>query len=849
MEGEASSALSRFAPGAQLGPYRIEAALGAGGMGVVYRALDIRLGRQVAIKICRGQFSGRFEREARAVSALNHPHICILHDVGPDYLVMELVEGETLAARLKQGALPMKDVLRYGTEIADALAAAHQKGIVHRDLKPANIMLTKSGVKVLDFGLAKLTAQADETVTMTDVAAGTPAYMAPEQFEGRDAGGQTDIYALGLVLFEMATGRRLSPGAPVEAGTLPPQFAHVVERCLAREPESRWQSAADIAAELAWIADAPAQTSHGNGARKWKPAAAVIAGAVLLAAAYLALRRPAAPRESVVRFPLVVDGQLDEGEAPAPSPDGRYLAAAAVDSSGKRRIWLRSLEEAEGRWLAGTEDAGWPFWSGDGRWIGFHAQGRIKKVSPSGGSPQSILETPGVFMAAWNGLGDLIFAPNNRSQLYRAKESGGAAQPLTRLDTGRTENSHRWPLFLPDGRHFLFIARSTDARQNALYIGSLDSGETRRLMTAESQVADVPGALLFVREGTLFRQSFDGNRLSGEPVAVAEHVANNPISVQADFGASHDGRVLLVRSAGTGGNSLTWFQRNGAAAGILGTPGVYFDPRISPDGRRVLFDRPDGDHGNRDLWTADTTSGVMFRLTTNPANDLLGIWSPDGREIVFGSDRGGGPVLEFYRKSAEVADAEMKLNFGLPPDQFDLMDWSRDGAWAAFHGHSRPVAGLLVASMDGARKASRVSPPAAREFFPRFSPDGQWIAYASDESGRSEVHVRRFHGVPGGGNPSIQVSNNGGGHAVWSKDGAELFYLGSDFKLYAVRTRDLRPGALPASTALFTACPDTQPLSGPLTGYPYDTAPDGRFLFICRPAARGYVVTVKQGGR
>ena len=826
-------------PGTQVGPYRIEAVLGAGGMGQVFRAIDTRLGRPVAIKFSHEKFSDRFEREARAISALNHPNICTLYDVGENYLVMELVEGETLGARLKKGALPMDHVLRYGAEISDALAAAHAKGITHRDLKPGNIMLAKNGVKVLDFGLAR--SVDDNTLTLTNAVMGTPAYMSPEQREGRLCDARTDIYALGLILAEMATGKRQTTEG------LSGSFGHVVERCLVKEPDDRWQSARDVRAELLWAGkalSAAGEPSHAPGHR-WVIAAIVILCAAWLGVGFSWLRRPALPPDVAVRFSFTIDGQTNDA-APEPSPDGRYMVASALDSSGKRLLWIRALSESEGHWIAGTNGAGLPFWSGDGRWIGFFAEGRIKKVSPTGGSPQTVVEIPALYAASWNAAGDIVYAPNNRSELYRIKESGGPPQRLTKLDASRTENSHRWPRFLPDGRHFVFTARCTDARNNAVYLGSLDAPETHRLAYVESQVADVPGALLFVREGTLLRQAFDGDTLSGEPVAVEEHVLSNTISAQSAFGASADGRVVLTRPAASGGNILTWFKPDGTASGTLGTPGTYFEPRIVPNGSRVIFDRPDGDHGNRDLWSIDTQSGAAFRLTTDPANDLEPVLSPDGKQILFASDRAGRPEMEFYQKNSLEADGEQKLDFGMPQGQFDLMDWSHDGKWVAFDGHTQPDNDILIAPLSGARKAFTFLKTRFSEFFPRFSPDSKWIAYTSDESGKREIYVRPFTGGPAGDGAAIQVSNNGGGYHAWSRDGSELFFLAPDFKMYSVQTRDLKAGSLPASTVLFTACPATQPLYEPLGGYPYDVAADGRFLIVCRSGQSSFFVTVKR---
>ena len=825
-----------LAAGDKLGPYEILAPIGAGGMGAVWRARDPRLNREVAIKVSAQQFEERFAREARLIAALNHPNICQVYDVGPDYLVMELIEGETLASRLRRGPLGMDQTLRYGAQTADALTAAHRKGIVHRDLKPGNIMLTKAGVKVLDFGLAK--SEHDETMTLANAVMGTPAYMAPEQRAGKESDARSDIYALGLVLREMAAGRgnaRLANG----------QFAHIIDRCLADEPEERWQSASDIKAELDYLANAPAEIEPRPAEPKtllpW--ALAGIAGLALIAGMLWMRGRTPVQAQLPVRFSFTMDGQLADG-APEPSPDGRYFVANPLDASGHRLLWLRAIDQPEGHWIAGTDGAGAPFWSGDGRWIGFYAAGRIKKVSPEGGVPQTVVEVPSVYSATWNSQGDMVFAPSNRSELYLIKESGAPARPITKLDSGRTENSHRWPRFLADGRHFVFTARCTEAKNNAIYLGALDSSETKRLLYTESQAAPIPDGLLFVREGTLFRQNLKSLQVAGEPIVLSERVLHNTISAQASFGASMDGRVVLTRPASSGGNTLTWTKRDGTILGTLGRPGVYFDPLVSPDGDRLLFDRPDGDRGNRDLSVMDIRTGSVTRLTTNAANDLEPAWSPDGKEVLFASDRAGGPAMEFFRKGAGIADEERKVDFRLPPGQFDLMNWSRDGRWVAFNGHAAPNNDILIAPIGGSGQAFPFFRSRFVEVFPRFSPDGKWIAYTSDEPGTREIFVRPFAGAPGDGTPAVQVSNGGGDYHVWGRDGTELFYMARDFKVYSVRTRDLKAGSIPPSILLFTACPTTQPFVEPLGGYPYDVAPDGRFLMVCRSGQSSFVVTV-----
>ena len=525
-----SSSGKQAAAGTQFGPYRIESTLGAGGMGQVYRALDTRLHRFVALKVAHQAFDERFEREARAIAQLNHPHICSLYDVGPNYLVMEVVEGQTLATHLERGALPLDQVLRCGIQMADALAAAHAKGIVHRDFKPGNVMLTKSGVKVLDFGLAK--SESDQTVTHTHAVLGTPAYMAPEQREGRAADARTDIYSLGLVLREMATGRKTE-----DLQGLPAQFVHVVRRCLEVDPAERWQSAIDVKKELEWAGvsalAAPAIARRSSSRLAWGVAALASFG--VIAAGVLSFTREPAPALLPTQFTLVLDKEIsgyDLATLPVPSPTGEFLAFSGVGSDGGTALWVRELQAPAARRLPGTDGASRIAWSPDGKWIAFDADGKLKKVSPNGGPPQTIAPVPGFQDAAWGSGGDIIFRPSNRMPLYRIHESGGSVQPLTTLNASLTENSHRHPEFLPDGRSFFFVSRCGERKNNALYIGSLDSPEVTRLMAAEARVSYVaadggrPEMLVYYKDGVVVAQRFSlaDRRLIGEPTTLLDHV-------------------------------------------------------------------------------------------------------------------------------------------------------------------------------------------------------------------------------------------------------------------------------------------------------------------------------------
>jgi serine/threonine protein kinase len=759
-----------LAVGTRLGPYEILSTIGAGGMGEVYKARDTRLDRSVAIKICSHEISNRFEREARAISALNHPHVCTLFDIGPNYLVMELVEGESLAARLKKSPLATPLVLRYGSQIADALAAAHSRGIIHRDLKPANIMVTKTGVKVLDFGVAALspdfvvTAERSEPLTAPHTTVGTLAYMAPEQLDGRECDARSDIFALGLVLYEMSTGRRAFPAnshaalvgqvmrcEPAPMTNVSPQFAHIVERCLARDPDGRWESAKDVRLELEWAAkqSGPEQVAPSTtSSRLWPWAVVAVAGAMLAMVAFAVFRRPT-PALVPVRLSLSFEGLSGEVGAPVPSPDGKNFVFPAFDPSGRRSLWLRPLDSELARRLPTTEDAVQPFWSPDGRWIGFFAQEKLKRIRLSGENAETIGEVKSIATglaigAVSNQAGDIILSGGNRSPLFRVRASGGPMQQLTRLDSSRAENSHRFPAFLPDGRHFLFVARSNQRANDALYLGSLDSGETRRVMTVQSNVSYVPGRdggsglLLFIRDGTLVQQAFDGEQPTGESVPIVENVEYQAASLYGAFAASGDGTVLIFRPAPSGRTELRWFDRRGNAAGTLGPAGDYGQPRISPEGGRVLFSRPDERTGNRDVWYIETARGITARMTTDPANDWWPVWSPNGRSILFASDRGGGPQFAiFIKRSMDPGSGEAQLfqfqGSALPED------WSHDGKWIVFATNSGSSAtDLWVVPTSGSAPFAFLAPPLRRTArASRLTADGSPIHRTRQDAMRS----------------------------------------------------------------------------------------------------------------
>ncbi len=892
--------------GCRLGVYQVVTPLGAGGMGEVYRARDTRLGRDVALKVLPREFTAdpdrlaRFEREARALAALNHPHIAAIYgieDIEPPAdsglqgtvrtLALELVEGDTLAQRIQQsaerrrsGGLSVDDALAIARQIADALDVAHEKGIVHRDLKPSNIMIRPDGVvKVLDFGLAKLTpavASAEPAstsaptftaeATRDGLIVGTAAYMSPEQARGQVVDKRTDIWAFGCVLYEMLAGRaafaRATPTDTLAAilerepdwSALPPDLPAILRRllnrCLQKDSRHRMRDMGDVRIGLEEVVAVPVVTGtkeadRARGRRRLAIGIALVAviGAAALTWLLTRLRDsgPATASERVIRLEMSLDSVGPE--LPMPSPDGRHLAFVRATGPDRRLLWIHSLDSGESRSLPGTEGAMDQIWSPDGRWIAFFADGKLKKVSPSGGPPQTVTTVAGFQDAAWGARGDIIFRPANRQGLLRVHESGGTPSELTTLDRSLTENSHRGPFFLPDGRRFLFTNRCEQREHNALFLGSLDSGRTQRVLPLQSNAAYLPprggsaGALLYYRDGGLFAQRFDTEHvvLLGEPVPVLEHVGYRAASVLAQFEASLDGSLIVSRPAGDD-NLLTWFNRKGEATGTVGGPDSYHQPRISPNGALIAFNRADPQNGNRDIWYTEISRGITARLTTDAANDWFPAWSPNGKQMVFTSDRAGaksgaGGYL-FIKKSMDPGRDELPL----PTEaESGAYDWSRDGKWISFGGQD-----IWIASVSGDSKPFAFLATSFHEGGGRFSPDGKWIAYVSDETGRVEVYVRRFSGAPAT-EGRLQVSKSGGEDPVWRSDGQELFYVSgnqNDVGVYAARTSDLnRTGGVSVPELLFRACPQTT-VAGPMDGTPweyvYDTDDGKRFLINCR---------------
>lgn len=780
-------------------------------MGEVYRARDTRLDRTVAIKTLPDHLHTtapareRFEREAKAISSLNHPHICTLYDVGhqegTDFLVMEYLEGQSLADRLKKGALPLEQVLQYAIEITAALDTAHKHSVIHRDLKPGNIVLTKTGAKLLDFGLAKLratepdaglTAMATQTTPLTGEGTilGTLQYMAPEQLEGADADARTDLFALGAVIYEMATGRKAFEGKnqaslisaimnaqppPISSShsVAPPLLDHIVRTCLSKDPDARWQSAHDVLVELKWIAEggsqaavpAPAVRRKGPELMAWALAIAAAAAFAYLALIHFREKPPAA---HVARFQIQTPPFLSsEASVPVIAPDGLRLVFPATDADGKNLLWLRSLDSPAFQPIAGTEEGIDPFWSPDSRLIAFFAQGKLKKIDPSGGPTQILCDLPSTAQwsspgGAWNKDGVILLGANNA--LMRLSAQGGEMKPVHELDKPR-EMALGWPRFLPDGNHFLYDSfRPTGG--GGIYLASLDSKETRLLIPTDSNVNYVfPGFLLYGRQYTLLAQPFDVDKLrvTGEPIPVASQMAVMRYGPGSQYSVSQNG-VLVYRGVGSADVQLAWYNRDGKRLASVGQPGAYGIITLSPDEKRVALERFDAQLRTNDLWTLELASGIFSRLTFNPADETDPVWSPDGRELVFSSTRKGATNL--YRKVIGGGDEEILLDSA---EQKYAKLWLKDGSILFINEQGKTFYNLPLA---GNREQVVLTRSEFDRDNPRVSPDGHWIAYNSLESGRWEVYVAAF--------PSFQekrqVSGNGGCQPLWRKDGKELFY-------------------------------------------------------------------------
>jgi len=859
-----------LANGTKLGPYEIVSPLGAGGMGEVYRARDTRLGRDVAIKVLPSHLSSdahrreRFEREARAISALNHPHICTLYDVGregdTDFLVMELVEGESLAARIEKGPLPAEQVLRLGSEIADALEKAHRLGITHRDLKPGNIMLTKSGIKLLDFGLAKIAAPAPadapnaaetmltsklpgepgKPLTQKGSIVGTYQYMAPEQLEGQDADARSDIFSFGAVLYEMATGKRAFDGktpASVIAAVLaaeptpisalqpmtPPALERLVKTCLAKDPDERFQSAHDLSLQLKWISEAGSQAGVAAPVvahrRNRERIAWVLAALGLLLAASLAIVFARTvlnqPKPAVARFLISLPENVFVYQVSL-SPDGRLFAFVGVSKDGVRQIWLRPIDNLAAQPIAGTDGAGILFWSPDSRYLAYFDSVGLKKVAISGGSPQTLCNLGGISSGSWDADGVIIFATDAAGPLLKVSADGGEPSPFTKLDPSLGETRHAAPSFLPDGRHFLYLSiRNTVGAQLWTCIGSLDSDQTKCLGNSDSMVRYAPpGFLLYKRGNTLLAQPFDLRRLAttGDAVPIADSAAS--------FSASDNGILAYTPAEAAAQYQLQWFDRSGKTLGTVGPPALYSAPALSPDGTQVAVGVVDAQHvAARDLWLFDLKRATASRFTFDPTDESNPVWSHDGSQIIFTSTQTGN--RDIYEKAASGIGTS-QLIFASKDQQKSVNDWSPDGRYVVYDTTS--PGSLWVLPLFGDRKPFLYVQGSTEAREARFSPNGRYIAYSSNETGTYEVYVATFPDHTG----KWQVSSGGGAHPEWRHDGKELYFI-SGGKLMAVDVSDIG-GQFQAGVPKPLFAPDFRPDRGSGNGVYAVTADGQRFL-------------------
>jgi serine/threonine protein kinase len=826
------------------------------------------------------------EREAKAISSLNHPYICTLHDIGSqdgvDFLVMEYLEGETLADRVQRGSLPLEEALKIGIQIAQALDKAHARGIVHRDLKPANIMLTKNGPKLMDFGLAKpapaigsasgdvpltpstptmsvavLTGSASP-LTQKGTVVGTFQYMAPEVLQGVEADACSDIFSFGCVLYEMFTGRRAFEGKsqfsvlgaildkePERISTVlpdsPPRLDETVWRCLAKSPDQRYGCMHDVRIQLEALAEArPKDSSAQPVSSKPVPVSSrllwLIAGIVALIVLSIGMAYVfQVPKPTpVVRSSILPPAgtafvtMLPASGPPVLSPDGTRLAFTARDEKSKVLLYVRPLKSLTAVPLAGTDDAIYPFWSPDGREIGFFAAGKLKKINADGGPPQNLCDSVGGRGGAWSKYGLIVFTPSSNQRLFSVSAAGGTPEAASKLDVSKAENSHRWPSFLPDGKHFLYWARSSrGAESTVLYVGELGSLQAKLLMKSETMAVYASGHLLFMRDQTLMAQTFDPSRmeLSGEPVPIAEHVAVNGATVRAMFSPSDTGALVYQAGEGSSGWKLVWSGRDGKPMGSVAQPDRYIGPALSPDGTRLAVTIFAGSQGTADIWIFDLTRGTGTRLTfstASPANQTTPVWTPDGKTVFYASSVKGAPHI--YAKAADGSSPERAVLEGT--DSFEYpRSISPDGRYLVYERKvpkSETGYHLWALPLFGDGKSFPIVQDAFDEGEATVSPDGKWMAYQSNESGRREVYIAAF---PGGG-AKWQVSSNGGIAAKWREDGKELFFLDPADNLVAVDVTSGKAVQLGAPHALFQAVGIQRDFG------PYDVTGDGKKFLI-----------------
>jgi eukaryotic-like serine/threonine-protein kinase len=871
--------------GTRLGPYEIIAKLGEGGMGEVWKARDTRLDRGVAIKVLPASlaldpaFRARFDREARTISQLSHPHICALYDVGEHdgtpFLVMALLEGQTLAERLESGPLPTGQALNTAIEIASALTAAHRAGIVHRDLKPGNVILTKTGAKLLDFGLAKtnapvvavsgsMTPTTAPRITVQGAILGTFQYMAPEQIEGLDADARTDLFAFGCVLFEMVTGRKTFEGktpASVLGAILkdepprvsavqplsPPSLDRIASACLAKDPDDRYQSARDLLRDLQWIA-ADTTAESGSAPRRrstterlvWMVTA--VALLALVASSVVAMRHfretpvkadrvqlSIAPPENATFATLPGSGGTGLAPQIAVSPDGRQLVFVGRGRNGYQ-LWLRPLAAAAASGMPGTEDASFPFWSPDNRSVGFFANGKLKRVLVAGGAPIVVCDALFGRGGTWNRDNVILFASVD-AVLHRVSATGGMVQTASVLDNAFGGSSqHRFPFFLPDGRHFLFTeiigACCPPPRPGRIRVGTLDSMDTRVLVDAESSSAYASGHLLFNRSGTLMAQPFDAEsrQFTDDAFPVADEIANEG-SRYASFSVSGTGVLVLASGVARPTTRLTWMDRSGRQLGTIGDAAAYLGLALSNDERRVAVTLAKGSPENRDIYILDVRQQALGRFTFDVGLDNSPVWSPDDRTIVFQASREGLPQLR-QRRVDGTGEEESLVEFvrGEATATFP-MDWSADGQYLLYLARGLTTSrGLFALPFFGDRKPFLLMPVSVEQSAGAvISPNGRWFAYQSSDGGQYQVLVRAFPQP----RATFQISKDGGSHPVWRRDGKELFFLSADSKMMAASVETAGQFQAGPATPLFTVATPTNVITG---GRQYAVTQDGRFL-------------------
>ena len=859
-------------PGLRLGPYEIVSPLGSGGMGEVYRARDTRLDRSVAIKILPHHLSAdaaaksRFEREAKTVSALNHPNICSLFDIGSqsgtDFLVMECIEGETLAQRIAKGALPADQVVKIGAEIADALDRAHRSGVVHRDLKPSNIMLTKSGAKLLDFGLAKPAAAPVSALTLTNVAASSPVteqgtivgtfqYMSPEQVEGKELDGRSDIFSLGAVLYEALTGQRAFEGKsqlsvassilerePAPISTIKPlaprNLDHIIRRCLAKDPDDRWQSARDLALELKAISSLDPSSSQSGIAlpvtsrkNRRELLAWAVAALALLAAIALLLARPNRPHAtafytSIVPnsgLPLQIEGDL--GAPPVLSPDGRSLIFAAGND-----LWHRSLRTGNEHVLPGAHGGYFPFWSPDSSSIGFFAEGKLKTLDLATNAVRTLCDAPSARGGSWGSSGIILFTPNVRDVIYQIPATGGTPAAVTKIDT-KLHTTHRWPSFLPDGQHFLYLATNhsaTRAEQNGIYVASLDGKLDRYLISSLSGAAFAQNHFLFVRDSALYAQPLDlkSFALTGSPTPIADGVVVDLGVWHSTFSASENNELLYQTGASMAQSRLEWVDRQGKHLSFVGENAVYQSPRLSRDGQRILVNL--GDPAG-DIWILDASGTNKSRLTFEGLSSAEAVWSPDNSRFAFALGR---PMrFTLIIRGSGGTGSETVVQDG--PEIIAPTDWSPDGHYILTERFSNGLTGVWVhplAAGENAHPLIASSSASNLQSSGQFSPDGKFVALTMAASNGPQIFVVPFPS----GNGMWQVSTEGGLWPRWSRDGKELYFVNLRNQLSVVSITEKAGGldvGRPVPLFSFKPTPRTY-RQGMIE---YDVAPDGkRFL-------------------